>query len=49
MFWAINQSSMIIGAALGAVIFEYYDAAMYFLIFTIMGLTAECLFLTLPS
>lgn len=49
LFWAINQSSMIIGAALGAVIFEYYDAGTYFMIFTLMGLVAECLFLILPN
>jgi MFS-type transporter involved in bile tolerance (Atg22 family) len=25
LFWAINQSSMIIGSALGALIFSLYD------------------------
>lgn len=49
VFWAINQSSMIIGAALGAVIFSVGSASLYFTIFTCMGVVAEFCFLLLPN
>lgn len=48
-FWAINQSSFIVGAIIGTFVLKYLSPLSYFLIMTGLILTGSMLFLIIPD